>query len=280
MTPTKTVKDNASPGEMTRLLEIMARLRDPVDGCPWDQVQTNRTIAPYTIEEAYEVAEAIAEDDMQALKDELGDLLFQVVFYAQMSAEAGQFTFADIVDGIADKMVRRHPHVFDDATVDDPEVQTMEWEAHKNLEREARAKARGDVPSALDGVPIALPALKRAIKLQKRAARVGFDWPDASGALDKLQEEVAELVAESTAENADMTAIADELGDVLFSWVNFARFQRIDPETALRAANDKFVRRFQAIEAALISQGRSLENTDLGELEALWQRAKAEQVTR
>lgn len=274
-TAPKSARKDGSPGGMARLLEIMRKLRDPVDGCPWDQVQTNQTIAPYTIEEAYEVAEAIAEDDTQALKDELGDLLFQVVFYAQMAAEAGQFTFADIVEGISGKMVRRHPHVFGDASVEDAEAQTAEWEAHKKQEREARAKARGDEPSALDGVPAALPALERALKLQKRAARVGFDWPDAAGALEKLEEEVAEVAAEAGAANPDTEAITGELGDVLFSWVNFARFQGIDPETALRTTNAKFARRFRAIEAALAAEGRTPETADLDELEALWQRAKA-----
>ena len=277
MTAMTTAKMNGSPGEIARLLEIMAKLRDPVDGCPWDQVQTNQTIVPYTIEEAYEVAEAIAEEDTEALKDELGDLLFQVVFYAQMAAEAGQFTFADIVEGIADKMVRRHPHVFGGASVEDAEAQTTAWEVHKKHEREARARARGDLPSALDGVPLALPALERALKLQKRAARVGFDWPDAAGALEKLQEEVAELAAETGADRPDDAAITDELGDVLFSWVNLARFQGIDPERALRTTNAKFVRRFHAIEAALAAEGRSPENANLAELETLWQQTKAQE---
>ena len=259
-------------GDIARLLDIMARLRDPETGCPWDRVQTNHTIAPYTIEEAYEVAEAIGENDTAALRDELGDLLFQVVFYAQIAAEAGQFTFADIVDGIADKMVRRHPHVFADATVADAEAQTHAWEVQKKQERAERARARGETPSVLDGVPIALPALERSLKLQKSAARAGFDWPDAAGAVDKLLEEAAEWA--QAADHGDGAAMAEELGDVLFSWVNVARFHGIDAETALRMTNAKFVRRFRAIEAALAVQGRGPEDADLDELESLWQQAK------
>ena len=261
------------PGPIGRLLEIMARLRDPADGCPWDREQTFETIAPYTIEEAYEVAEAIAAGDREALKDELGDLLFQVVFYAQMSAEAGGFTFADVVAGIAEKMVRRHPHVFGGDAVDSAGAQTEAWEAFKAAERDAR----GEAPSALDGVPAALPALARALKLQKRAARVGFDWPDAAGALEKLAEEVAELRDETA--RGDGEALAAELGDVLFSWVNLARFHGVDAEAALRAANAKFARRFRRIEALLRANGREPSGgATLDELEALWQQAKAEET--
>jgi ATP diphosphatase len=263
------------PGDIVRLLEIMARLRDPAEGCPWDRVQTNESIASYTIEEAYEVAEAIGEGDTAALRDELGDLLFQVVFYAQIAAEAGEFTFADVVDGIADKMVRRHPHVFAGATVADADAQIHAWETDKKKEREARARTRGEAPSALDGVPAALPALARALKLQKRAAQLGFDWPDAAGAYGKLREEVSELAAAT--EGADPEAVAAELGDVLFSWVNVARFHGVDPESALRGANAKFIRRFRHIEAALAAEGRAPESATLEEMEALWQQAKAEE---
>ena len=266
------------PGPVGHLLEIMARLRDPDDGCPWDREQTFETIAPYTIEEAYEVAEAIAAGDRDALRDELGDLLFQVVFYAQMSAETGGFTFADVVAGISDKMVRRHPHVFGTDAVESAAAQTEAWETFKAAERKARADARGEAPSALDGVPAALPALARALKLQKRAARVGFDWPDAAGALDKLTEEVAELRAETGRGEGDPRALAEELGDVLFSWVNVARFHGVDAEAALRATNTKFVRRFRHIEAGLAAQGRTPADASLEELEALWQQAKAEEA--
>lgn len=258
--------------EIDCLLEIMAQLRDPETGCPWDKVQTFETIAPYTIEEAYEVAEAITQGDMDGLQSELGDLLFQVVFYAQMSSETGGYAFADIARSIADKMVRRHPHVFAGAKVESADAQTAEWEAQKRSEREAKAKAKGDLPSVLDDVPAALPALARAVKLQKRAARVGFDWPDVSGVLEKMAEEIEELRVEQAAGNLE--GMADELGDVLFAWTNLARFQKIDPETALRNANSKFERRFRRIEAALAATGRAPESASLEEMEALWQEAK------
>ena len=258
--------------EIDCLLEIMAQLRDPETGCPWDKVQTFETIAPYTIEEAYEVAEAITQGDMDGLQSELGDLLFQVVFYAQMSSETGGYAFADIARSVADKMVRRHPHVFAGAKVESADAQTAEWEAQKRSEREAKAKAKGDLPSVLDDVPAALPALARAVKLQKRAARVGFDWPDVSGVLEKMAEEIEELRVEQAAGNLE--GMADELGDVLFAWTNLARFQKIDPETALRNANSKFERRFRRIEAALAATGRAPESASLEEMEALWQEAK------
>lgn len=258
--------------EIDCLLEIMAQLRDPETGCPWDKVQTFETIAPYTIEEAYEVAEAITQGDMDGLQSELGDLLFQVVFYAQMSSETGGYAFADIARSVADKMVRRHPHVFAGAKVESADAQTAEWEAQKRSEREAKAKEKGDLPSVLDDVPAALPALARAVKLQKRAARVGFDWPDVSGVLEKMAEEIEELRVEQAAGNLE--GMADELGDVLFAWTNLARFQKIDPETALRNANSKFERRFRRIEAALAATGRAPESASLEEMEALWQEAK------
>ena len=264
-----------SHSEIDRLLDIMARLRDPETGCPWDKVQTFETIAPYTIEEAYEVAEAIADGDMDELQGELGDLLFQVVFYAQMSSESGGYGFTDIARSISDKMIRRHPHVFAGASIESADAQTAEWETQKRSEREAKAKARGDLPSVLDDVPAALPALARAVKLQKRAARVGFDWPDVSGVLDKLAEEVEELRVEQAAGNTK--AMAEELGDVLFAWTNLARHHKIDPETALRSANAKFERRFRRIEALLAAENRRPDDADLEDLEALWNQTKTEE---
>ena len=264
-----------SHSEIDRLLDIMARLRDPETGCPWDKVQTFETIAPYTIEEAYEVAEAIADGDMDELQGELGDLLFQVVFYAQMSLESGGYGFTDIARSISDKMIRRHPHVFAGASIESADAQTAEWEAQKRSEREAKAKARGDLPSVLDDVPAALPALARAVKLQKRAARVGFDWPDVSGVLDKLAEEIEELRVEQAAGNTK--AMAEELGDVLFAWTNLARHHKIDPETALRSANAKFERRFRRIEALLAAENRRPDDADLEDLEALWNQTKTEE---
>ena len=262
-----------------RLLDIMARLRDPESGCPWDLAQSFATIVPHTIEEAYEVAEAIARDDMPGLADELGDLLFQVVFYAQMAREAGAFTFDDVARGIANKMLRRHPHVFADATISTAEQQTDSWEALKAEERAARAEA-GRLPSALDGVARALPALARAAKLQRRAARVGFDWPEVRPVLAKVREEIDEVeveldrVADAEAARA---RLADEVGDVLFACANLARHAGVDPESALRGANDKFERRFRRIEALLAAAGKRAEDCTLAELDRLWTRAKAEE---
>jgi nucleoside triphosphate diphosphatase len=252
---------------ITRLLDIMARLRNPQRGCPWDLEQTFRSIAPYTIEEAYEVADAIERDDLAALRGELGDLLFQVVFHAQMASERGAFAFDDVVAAICDKLERRHPHVFGDARIDSAAAQTVAWEEHKRLERE-RAGA-----SVLDDVPLALPALTRANKLGKRAALVGFEWPDVAGALDKLDEELGELRKE-VAEEAGEAAIANELGDVLFCVVNVCRYLRIDPETALRGANTKFERRFGHVERRLREQGRSAREATLEEMDRLWDEGK------
>jgi ATP diphosphatase len=225
------------PGqEITRLLGIMARLRDPAGGCPWDQVQDFATIAPYTIEEAYEVADAASRRDMPALKDELGDLLFQVVYHARMAEEAGAFSFTDVAAAIADKMLRRHPHVFGDEAARAAGAHTEAWEAQKEAERRAAAQE-----GVLAGVPAALPALTHAEKLTKRAARVGFDWPNAGTVLDKLDEEVAELRAELA--EADPDRLEDELGDMLFVLANLARKLHLDPEAALRRANAKFTRR-------------------------------------
>ena len=255
---------------ITRLLQIMARLRDPNGGCPWDLEQTFSTIAPYTIEEAYEVADAIERDDLAALRGELGDLLFQVVFHAQMASERGAFAFDDVAAAICDKLERRHPHVFGDARIDSAAAQTVAWEEQKRLERE-RAGA-----SVLDDVPLALPALTRANKLGKRAALVGFEWPDVAGALDKLDEELGELRAE-VAGSAGEAEIQNELGDVLFCVVNVCRYLKIDPETALRGANAKFERRFGHVERRLREQGRSTREASLEEMDRLWDEGKEQE---
>ena len=258
----------SAEAELRRLLDIMAALRDPVAGCPWDREQSFETIAPYTIEEAYEVADAIARRDFAALPDELGDLLFQVVYHARMAEEAGRFDFAAVAAAIADKMVRRHPHVFGDAAARNAAAQTQAWEAQKRAERAARAET-----GTLAGIPLAIPALTRAEKLTSRAARVGFDWPDAAAVLDKLEEEADELRAELA--DADPVRLADEVGDLLFVLANLARKLRLDPEACLRAANAKFARRFGAVEAALAADGRTPADATLDEMEAAWQAAKA-----
>jgi ATP diphosphatase len=258
-----------------RLLAIMARLRDPNGGCPWDLEQTYRTIAPHTIEEAYEVADAIETGDMEGLREELGDLLFQVVYYTQMAGEDGLFDFDAVAKTISDKMIRRHPHVFGEDEVATAEAQTSRWEEHKAAERAAKAAAEGRAPSALDGVIAGLPALTRAIKLQKRAARVGFDWDDPKDILDKIVEEVDEMRTEMAApDGGARERIADELGDVLFALTNLARRLDIDPEGALRGTNAKFDRRFRHVEAMLAEDGRRPEDASLDDMEALWQRAK------
>ena len=258
----------SAEAELRRLLDIMVALRDPAAGCPWDKAQTFDTIAPYTIEEAYEVADAIAQRDFAALPDELGDLLFQIVYYARMAEEAGYFAFADIAKCINDKMVRRHPHVFGDSAARDAATQTTAWEAQKSAERAARRQT-----GALTGVPTALPALTRAVKLTKRAARVGFDWPDADQVLVKLDEEIQELRAELS--DADPARLTDEVGDLLFVLANLARKLDLDPETCLRHANEKFSRRFNAMERDFEAQARSLRGLSLDEMEAGWQRVKA-----
>lgn len=255
-----------------RLLEIMARLRDPDTGCPWDLEQSFRTIAPYTIEEAYEVADAIEQDDMEGLKGELGDLLFQVVFYAQMSQEAGRYGFAEIVEAISDKMEARHPHVFGDASVRTEEQQTRAWEEQKAAEREAVAKPGQVRVSALDGVARALPALMRAEKLQKRATRIGFDWPDIEPVYEKVQEEIAEVRAARSPDELE-----DEIGDLIFATVNLARHHGIDPEVALRRGNDKFEKRFRSLEQLIEKDNKSPEDYNIDQLEELWRRVKADQ---
>ncbi len=259
------------------LLAIMVQLRAKDGGCPWDVEQTFETIAPYTIEEAYEVAEAITEKDMDSLKDELGDLLFQVVFHARMAEEAGDFTFDDVVETVCDKMIRRHPHVFGDKDVADAEAQTVAWEEHKAKER---AKAGSD--SILSGVTKGLPALVRALKLQNRAARVGFDWGAPEPVLEKLNEEMAELameLVERSRADENLDRIEDEFGDILFVYVNLARHLKIDPETALRRTNFKFERRFRKIEKTLSDAGKRIEDASLDEMEALWQAAKTDEPT-
>ena len=257
-----------------RLKRIMAQLRDPKTGCPWDVEQNFASIAPYTIEEAYEVADAIEAGDMEALKDELGDLLLQVIFHSQMADEQRAFNFDDVAETISDKMVRRHPHVFSDDYVGDAGAQTRAWEETKARERKAKAADDPD-HSALDGVAKGLPALLRALKLQKRAARTGFDWPGAEGALAKLREEIDELSGEVRRSGDDREKLADELGDVLFSVVNLARKLDMDPEAALRHGNAKFERRFRIMERKLKSAGRELNGAELDEMEAEWQQAKA-----
>ena len=258
------------------LLRIMARLRDPDAGCPWDIEQDFASIAPYTIEEAYEVADAIKRGDMNDLRDELGDLLLQVVFHARIAEEAGAFAFADVVRSISDKMTKRHPHVFAGASVADADAQTKAWEEQKAAEREERARAEGRQPSALDGVTAGLPALSRAEKLQKRAARVGFDWPDWRPVMDKFREEIAELEVELAAgDAAPRDRIEDEVGDLLFNAVNLARKLGIDPDTALRHANGKFEGRFRGIETLAGKESGGLAKLTLEQMEALWVRVKA-----
>ena len=239
------------------LLKIMRRLRDPSNGCEWDKVQTFQTIAPYTIEEAYEVADAIDREDVDALKDELGDLLLQVIFHSQIASDNGQFEFQDVVAGICDKMIRRHPHIFGEAE------ESPGWEQLKADERDQSGQS-----SALDGVALALPALLRAQKIQKRAARIGFDWPDKEPVKDKLLEELQEVAAATTDEQAH-----EEIGDLLFSAVNLARHYNVDAERALSDATAKFTKRFNRIEANV---GRNIQEMTLDELETEWQKAKAE----
>ncbi|MCC5970545.1 MAG: nucleoside triphosphate pyrophosphohydrolase [Pararhodobacter sp.] len=265
---TDDVGAGAPGGGLPALAEIMRRLRAPEGGCPWDVAQDFDSIAPYTIEEAYEVADAIARRDWAGLKGELGDLLFQAVYHAQMASEAGHFTLDDVVQAISDKMIARHPHVFGDTQVKSAEAQTHAWEVMKARERAARAQI-----GVLDDVPLALPALMRAIKLQNRAARVGFDWPEIGQVVDKITEEAQELA--EARDGLSQAEITEEFGDLLFVMANLARHLQIDPEAALRAANIKFTRRFRSIEAALAAQGRSPADSTLEEMDALWNAAKA-----
>lgn len=261
------------------LLDVMTALRTPVTGCPWDLEQDFGSIAPYTIEEAYEVAEAIAHNDMDALEDELGDLLLQVVYHARMAEEAGDFTFADVVDRITRKMIHRHPHVFGDVEVKDAEAQTRAWEEIKAAERAAKSD-EGTPPSALDGVALGLPALVRAVKLQKRAARVGFDWAEVEPIMDKMHEEMSELAEELDAPTRNMGRVKEEFGDLMFVVANLARRLDIDPEGALRNANAKFERRFKAIEERLRARGIETRDCALDELDGEWDAVKREERAR
>lgn len=269
MTPSK---------DISRLIEIMAALRTPGTGCPWDLEQNFETIAPYTIEEAYEVADAISRADLPELKVELGDLLFQVVYHSRMAEEQGAFAFPDVVEAVTTKMIRRHPHVFGSEEQRAAGASPGFWERAKEAERQA-AQSEEERKSVLADVPPALPALTRAVKLQNKAARVGFDWPSLAPVFAKLKEELAELedeLAKSGKPTEDNeAAVMEEFGDLLFVVANVARHLKIDPETALRAANDKFVRRFEHIEAQLAEDGRSPKQSTLEEMDALWDEAKA-----
>jgi nucleoside triphosphate diphosphatase len=268
---------HTSPSPITQLLEIMARLRHPQSGCPWDIEQSFATIAPYTIEEAYEVADAIDRNDLASLKDELGDLLLQVVFHARMAEEQGAFAFGDVVAAICDKMVRRHPHVFGEERIADADTQTIAWEEHKRREREQSAT---EDRSVLAGIARGLPEWQRATKLQKRAATVGFDWPGPDPVIEKLHEEIDEVRAEFAALDTDPAArdrLEDEIGDVLFVCVNLARHAKVDFGSAMRRANAKFERRFRRMEALAAEEGGDLASRPLEAQDVLWDRAKAEE---
>ena len=276
--------DACRPYRIDDLLHVMARLRDPETGCPWDRQQTFATIGRYTIEEAYEVADAIARSDLEALKDELGDLLLQVVYHARMAEEDGRFAFADVVDAITAKMVRRHPHVFEDTSLRATFVGGGTWERIKAEEKAERGENTGEGGSLLDDVPLALPALSRAVKLQSRAAKVGFDWPSLAPVLAKAEEEIAELKAALAGGQPDNGAraskkVAEEFGDLLFVMANVARHLKLDPEAALRDANAKFVRRFRSIETALRAEGRTPEDATLEEMDQLWDEVKAAETS-
>jgi len=268
-----TQKKTSNVGDMAALLDIMARLRNPEGGCPWDLQQDFASIAPYTLEEAYEVADAIERHQPGELRDELGDLLFQVVFHAQMASEKGWFDFADVVDAINTKMLRRHPHVFGDESVADARAQSEAWERHKEHERAQRGD-KTDV-SALADIPVALPALVCAQKIQRRAARVGFDWNRVDEVLEKLEEEVAEL-RDAIATRESQQRQCEELGDILFSCVNMARFLDADAEQVLRQSNSKFMHRFRKVESLVDKAGCQLSECSLAELESFWQQAKRE----
>ena len=256
--------------QLRALIEVMAKLRDPIDGCAWDLEQDHASIAPYTIEEAYEVQDAIEKNDMQGLREELGDLLLQVVFQARIGEESGHFDFADIAQSITDKMIRRHPHIFGDHEYRTAEEQRQAWEDIKAKERQSKNETR-----LLDDVASTLPAMMRAFKLQKRAARVGFDWPDSQQVLDKVKEELTEVEAELTPDQINPTRLEDEIGDVLFSVINLARKLDIDPEQALKSTNSKFTNRFNYVEETIVSNGNNLKDTSLDEMEDLWQKAKS-----
>lgn len=264
--------------DITRLLEIMAALRTPGSGCPWDLKQNFATIAPYTLEEAYEVADAIARNDLDDLRDELGDLLLQVVFHARMAQEQGSFDFGGVVEAITTKLLRRHPHVFGAARELTPKAVEGLWDrikAQEKAERRGRGHEGSSIAGALDGVPIGFPALTRALKLQSKAGKVGFDWNDPSAVLAKIREEADEIV--EAIELGDQKQTEGEIGDLLFAVVNLARHLGVDPETALRATNQKFERRFAFIERRLSERGKSPNDSSLAEMDALWDAAKAEE---
>ena len=269
--------------DIARLIEIMAALRDPKTGCPWDVQQDFGSIAPYTIEEAYEVADAIERGDLIDLKDELGDLLLQVAFHARMAQEQGAFAFEDVVEAITTKMVRRHPHVFGNAGPGDVDAAKASWEATKRAEKAERRAARaappeeGEAASVLAGVPVALPALTRAEKISRKAASVGFDWPEAAQVIAKIREELAEV--EHELQGGNRAALEGEVGDLLFAVANLARHLDVDAEKALRGTNAKFERRFRSIESALAAEGRTPAEATLDEMEALWGKAKASERT-
>ncbi len=263
--------------EMSELLEVMARLRDPEAGCPWDKQQTFKSILPYTLEEVYEVAEAVDQNDMASLREELGDLLFQIVFYAQMAKEAGAFEFSDVAAEISDKLVQRHPHVFGDAEIDSVDAQNQAWEKHKASERQAKAVGQNRLPSVMDNIPLALPGLLRSIKLQRRAARLGFDWPSVEPVLEKIEEELAE-VREVLTEGGDIDRLTHEVGDLLFACTNLARHVNIDPEVAMRGINHRFESRFRRVEELAAQQNQSLPEMSLDEMDKLWDQAKAEEA--
>lgn len=261
-----------------KLIGIMATLRDPERGCPWDLEQGFDTIVPHTLEEAYEVAETIETGDMGALCGELGDLLFQVVFYARLAEEKGLFDFSQVVEEISDKLVRRHPHVFGDETVADAEAQTLAWEAQKADERAERSTNKS--VSVLSGVAMSLPALTRSVKLQKRAARVGFDWPEITPIFDKVREELDEVYEEMQKDisvAANKRRLEEEMGDLIFACTNLARYADINPESALRRCNRKFEKRFAHMEMLVAQKGLSLEALDLGTWDQLWEQAKSEE---
>jgi ATP diphosphatase len=264
--------DDTSSASVDALLNIMAQLRNPHGGCPWDLEQNFNSIAAYTLEEAYEVVDAIERDDAAALQDELGDLLFQVVYHAQMAKERGWFSFDDVVAGICEKMVRRHPHVFADEVIEGVAAQTKAWEQHKDRER-------GQQDSALNGIPLALPSLTRAYKLQSRASRVGFDWPSIHGVSDKVEEELQEL-NEEIGRGAGSDALTDEAGDLLFAAVNLVRHAGVEPELALRKGNNKFMRRFQQVEKFVQEAGQEFSDTDLDTLDYYWDKAKQLDASR
>jgi len=259
--------------DINQLLEIMASLRDPETGCPWDKKQSFETILPYTIEETYEVAQAIEDKDMASLKVELGDLLFQVVFYAQMAKEQGEFDFSDIVEGISNKLISRHPHVFADTQITSAEAQTQAWDEHKQREREAKAQDEQRQASVMDDIPKALPGLMRALKIQRRAARVGFDWAETEPVLAKIEEEIAEI-RQALAEGADHDHITHEVGDLMFACVNLARHLKVDPEVAMRGINQRFIQRFQYVEQHVQNQGIRLEQAGLEKMTEGWELAK------